>query len=122
MSADAFFVGRLKLMIDDTAYEEHGDEGFIMDARNLPGLELICLEDALYTSKAFWEEGIVLALPRTGKTTICGESAYNLKQGDAIEVTVSVPGGNTADIRYGNDNVVLKYVGIQGTYFLHAES
>ena len=95
---------------------------FHVDGRLLPGLELICLDHALFTSKAFWEEGIVIVLPKTGETTSCGEAMYNLKQGDAIEVTVSVPGSNTADIRYGMDNVVLKYVGIQGTYFLHAES
>jgi hypothetical protein len=92
---------------------------FHMDGRFLPGLDLLCLNDALYTSKAIWEEGVVIALPRTGKTSSCGEFMYNLKQGDVIEVTISVPGSNTADIRYGKDNVSLEYIGIQGTYFLN---
>jgi hypothetical protein len=94
---------------------------FHMDGRYLPGLDVICLNNASYTSKAIWEEGVVIALPRTGKTTSCGDSMYNLKQGDVIEVTISVPGTNTADIRYGKDNVSLEYIGIEGTYFLHSE-
>jgi hypothetical protein len=99
------------------------EQPFIMDARLLPGLSLLCLNHALYTSKALWEEGIVIVRPKNGELTTCGETAYDLKQGDAIEVTVSVPGTNTSDIRYGKDNVMLRYIGIVGTYFmnLHAE-
>jgi len=95
------------------------EEAFYMDARQLPGLGLMCLENALYTSKALWEEGIVMVMPETGVTNSCGETMFNLKQGDAIVVTVSVPGNNTCDIYYGEDNVVLKYIGIIGTYFLN---
>lgn len=88
-----------------------------MDARQIPGLGLLCLDNALYTSKALWEEGIVMVMPETGVTNSCGETMFNLKQGDAIVVSVSVPGNNTCDIYYGPDNVVLKYIGIVGTYF-----
>ena len=90
---------------------------FIMDARTLPGLFPIPLIDAQYTSKALWEEGIVMVLPETGLTNCEGQSVYNLKQGDAIDVIVSIPGNNTADIRYGSDNVILKYIGIVGTEY-----
>ena len=93
------------------------EEAFYMDARQIPGLGLLCLDNALYTSKALWEEGIVMVMPETGVTNSCGETMFNLKQGDAIEVSVSVPGNNTCDIYYGPDNVVLKYIGIVGTYF-----
>jgi len=92
-----------------------------MDARQLPGLALMSLDNALYTSKALWEEGIVMVMPETGVTNSAGETMFNLKQGDAIEVTVSVPHNNTCDIYYGEDNVVLKYIGIIGTYFVNAD-
>jgi hypothetical protein len=62
-----------------------------------------------------------MVMPETGVTNSCGETMFNLKQGDAIQVTVSVPGNNTCDIYYGEDNVVLKYIGIIGTYFVNAD-
>jgi hypothetical protein len=93
------------------------DTAFYMDSRQIPGLGLLCLDNALYTSKALWEEGIVMVMPETGVTNSCGETVFNLKQGDAIEVEVSIPGNNTCDIYYGEDNVILKYIGIVGTYF-----
>lgn len=90
---------------------------FFMDARTLPGLKKVILEDALYTSKGIWEEGIVMVMPLTGEKNCKGEAMYNLKQGDKINVFVEVPGTNTVDIFYGQDNVVLKYVGIVGTEY-----
>jgi len=94
--------------------------GFVMDARPMPGLiPSVSLDGMLYTSKAHWYEGLVMALPETGGTNAAGEATFNLKQGDIIEVTVTVPGNNSADIRYGEDNVLLKYIGIVGTpYFI----
>jgi len=91
--------------------------GVTLDARQMPGLGLICLDDAVYTSKALWEEGLVVAMPETGTTNSCGDTMYNLKQGDAIEVTITIPPNNTVDIYYGPDNVILKYIGIMNTYF-----
>jgi hypothetical protein len=38
----------------------------ILDARTLPGLNIVALDDMLYTSKALWEEGLVMVLPETG--------------------------------------------------------
>ncbi|MDY6986725.1 MAG: hypothetical protein SWQ30_01605 [Thermodesulfobacteriota bacterium] len=91
------------------------EEPFYLDARTHPGLFPESLVDAPYTSKAFWEEGIIMALPETGTTNGVGQTVYNLKQGDIIRVQVAVPAWNTVDIRYGRDNVILKYVGILGT-------
>jgi len=98
------------------------EEGVTLDARQMPGLGRICLENACYTSKALWEEGLVIAMPETGTTNSCGDTMYNLKQGDAIEVTVTIPPNNTVDIYYGPDNVILKYIGIVGTYFLNTRT
>ena len=90
---------------------------FLMDARTLPGLNLVSMDDVLYTSKAHWEEGIVMVLPMTGTQNVAGDTVYNLKQGDRIHVTVTVPFNNTVDLRYGPDNVMLKYIGIVGTWY-----
>ncbi len=43
---------------------------------------------------------------------------YTLSQGDMIEVRVDIPGNSTCDIRYGEDNVVLKYIGMIGTAYM----
>ena len=90
---------------------------FTLDARLLPGLSPVALKDALYTSKAHWSEGIIMVLPETGKANASGQTVYNLKQGDRIKVTVQIPPNNTADVRYGKDNVILKYIGIVGTWY-----
>lgn len=93
------------------------EKPFIMDARLMPGLGLVSMEEQLYSSKAHWYEGILLAMPETGQTNVAGQTTYNLKQGDLIKVRVDVPFNNTCDIRYGKDNVLLKYIGIIGTWY-----
>lgn len=94
------------------------EASFYMDARTLPGLIPLPMINAPYTTKGLWEEGIVMVLPETGATNGSGQTVYDLKQGDAIRVVVSIPANNTADIRYGKDNVILKYIGIAGTEYL----
>lgn len=89
----------------------------ILDARTLPGLTLVAMDQQLYTSKAHWEEGLVMALPKTGETNTSGQTEFNLKQGDLIEVKVEIPPTNTVDLFYGPDNVLLKYVGVIGTWY-----
>jgi hypothetical protein len=91
--------------------------GVTMDARTLPGLGLLAMDGQLYTSKAIWDEGLVLVLPETGSSNQSGQTTYNLKQGDKIYVKVQIPYNNTADIRYGADSVILKYIGITGTWY-----
>lgn len=91
---------------------------FYLDARTLPGLSAVPMNGKLYTSKAIWDEEILLILPETGLTNASGETIYNLKQGDRIRVRIEIPpANNTADIRYGQDSVLLKYIGITGTWY-----
>ncbi len=96
------------------------EEAFTMDARTLPGLAITPLENALYTSKALWSEGIIMVMPETGVTNASGETMYNLKGGDIIQVQIYV-NPNPADIFYGQDNVILKYIGISGTYYYNLD-
>lgn len=90
---------------------------FTLDARRLPDLTVVPLSNQLYTSKALWSEGIVVVMPETKKTNQLGQNTYNLKQGDQIKVTITIPYNNTCDIRYAKDSVILKYIAIVGTYY-----
>jgi hypothetical protein len=92
----------------------------VLDARKTPGLWKTCLWEKWYTSKAHWDEAIVIALPETGCYNDRGDANFQLVQGDIIHVKVQVPTLNTTDIYYGADSVVLKYIGMTGTTFLGA--
>jgi len=98
-----------------------GVEEFIMDARTTPGLSVIPLDSALYTSIGVWEEGIVMVMPENGAVNGSDQSTVRLKQGDRILVQVAIPGNNSVDIRYGADNVILKYVAVHGTEFMNTD-
>jgi hypothetical protein len=91
--------------------------GFYMDARNLPGLDFVPLVDAPGTGETLSSESIVMALYDTGRTNASGQTTYALKQGDRIHVTVRVPANNSCHVRYGRDNVVLKYIGVLDTEY-----
>ena len=92
-------------------------ENFTMDARRTPTLAKIAMKEKLYTSKALWEESIVLVLPKSGGTNKSSQQTYDLHMGDMIKVKIDIPGNSTCFIRYGSDNVVLKYIGIVGTEY-----
>jgi len=94
----------------------NGPLGFVMDARVLPGLEPVAVKNIRYTSKALFDEGLVLVMPKTGDVNKSGETLRTLKQGDQIRVTIKIPGTNSCDVRYGEDSVILKYIGVVGNY------
>ena len=87
---------------------------FFMDGRTMPQLRVKSLDNILYTSKALWEEGIVMKLPEPGKFNQDGQPVFVLREGDILDVTIDIPWNNPVDIYYGPDNVVIKYVGIVG--------
>jgi hypothetical protein len=91
-----------------------GAARFYMDARRMPGLGLTALLNKLYTSKALWEEGIVMKMPEPGTFNQLGQPVFVLREGDQLHVTFNIPWNNPVDIYYGTDNVVIKYVGIIG--------
>jgi len=99
-------------------YAVPGWSSFYLDARIMPGLLVaIALDKAYYTSKAVWEEGVVAIMPTDGALNLKGETMQSLRQGDRIWVKLEISNGNTADVRYGADSVILKYIGIVGTEF-----
>jgi hypothetical protein len=103
-------------------YVANGEE-LILDARTMPGLVNVALEGVSYTSKAHWPEGLVIAAPKTGLTNASGQMEYNLKQGDVIHVTVTIPPDtNTVDVWYGPESVLLKYIGIINTEYFAGNS
>jgi len=81
---------------------------FVLTNRTQGGLYLVPFERLPYTSKALWEEGLVAVMPEYG-------NGYPLSAGDVIKIDILIPPINVVDIRYGRDNVVIKYVGIDGT-------
>jgi hypothetical protein len=89
-----------------------------LDARKTPGLWKTTLDEVWYTSKAHWDESIVIALPETGCYNDRGSAGFQLVQGDIINVKIQVPTTNTADIYYGADSVVLKYIGMSNTFLI----
>lgn len=91
--------------------------GLILDGRTMPGLDVVALDEALFTSKGPWEEVIIVALPDVGARTSEGYVAPFLKQGDKIQVTITAPVNHPEDMWFGKDNVAVKYVGIVGTDF-----
>lgn len=117
-----FFVPTANPIMSVAAYPgPYATPGFFspmtLDARVMPGLDLVPMDGQLYTSKALWSEGLVMALPQTGNVNASGQAEYNLKQGDRIYVRVEIPGNNTVDLFYGQDNIILKYIGIVGTWY-----
>jgi hypothetical protein len=90
---------------------------FQLEARQLPTLASLPLYEAFFTGKALWEASLIVSLPVTGQVNALGQPCYSLKAGDAIEITVKVPYNNTAYIRFGRDNVLLKYIGVMGTEY-----
>jgi hypothetical protein len=93
-------------------------DGFYLDARKTPGLEVTPLANTSISLGAFIETGILAVLPRTGIANSYGQSMCELNAGDRIRVTLIVPFNSTADIYLGNDNLILKYTGIVGTEFV----
>lgn len=76
-------------------------------ARQIPGLVDLPIDGVLYTTKAFWEEAILAKLPSLGDPP-----GFELVAGDLIEVKVQVPYKTVADVYYGKDNVIIKYIGM----------
>jgi hypothetical protein len=96
---------------------------FYMDARRMPGLGLVTLVDPgkKYTSKALWEEGIVLAMPEPGGFNQIGQPVFPLREGDLIYAKITIPFNNPVDYWYGKDNISIKYVGIIGLELVRSD-
>jgi hypothetical protein len=86
---------------------------YFLNARKMPTLGKVCLNGKKYTSKALWEEGIVVEMPE-GQFNNCGQVMYPLREGDLIHVKIEIPFNNPVDYWYGPDNISIKYVGIIG--------
>jgi hypothetical protein len=85
---------------------------FILINRTQGGLFLLPFENLLYTSKALWEEGLVAVMPE-----LVQDGMYPLSAGDIIKIDIDIPPTSLTDIRYGSDNVCIKYVGVTGTIY-----
>lgn len=93
---------------------------FILHNRLMGTLNDIPFSKVLYTSKAIWEEGLVARMPQSLVPAPVGLE-YTLSAGDIIEVKIEVPAGNAAFIRYGKDNIAIKYIAVCGTGIVEAD-
>jgi hypothetical protein len=85
--------------------------------RTQGGLFLLPFRNLLYTSKAVWEEGLVARMPEFMVPNLSGGTEYPLSAGDIIRIDIDMPSTSTTDVRYGSDNVCIKYVGVTGTIY-----
>ena len=92
--------------------------GFYLDARTQPGLNVSPLMNSEFTLQSLLEETLLLVVPITGHRNALGETMYELSQGDRLSITVEIPYNSTADIRFGKDNAVVKYLGFVGTEYI----
>jgi len=121
---ELFFVAEANPLVTVTAfpgpYATPGfpTDGMLLFARTMPGLELVALDGVPYTSKALFDESLIIKLPKTLEAAAGGGTEVNLKQGDKIRIDVAIPGTNSVDLSYGKDNVILKYIGITGTEYI----
>jgi hypothetical protein len=95
--------------------------GFYLDARKSPGLESASMADTGITLQALLEGNIILAFPKTGYSNALGETTYELNRGDVLQITIETPYNNSADVRFGRDNVYVKYLGLVGTEYTTAD-
>ena len=96
-----------------------GWDWFYLTSRTHPLLRNVVLAGArtYFTSKAIWDESIVVRLPEP-MVPVDGPPGmfeYALQQGDMFEIEVIMPAQNPVDIRYGQYSVFVKYVGVTGT-------
>ena len=49
-----------------------------------------------------------------------GGVEYPLSAGDTIKITIAIPFLNSVDIRYGKDNVTVRYIGVNNTIFTNS--
>jgi hypothetical protein len=96
------------------------DAPFFLTNRTQGALVDTPLVNLLYSSKGLWEEGLLVRMPMDlvqAPPPPPGGSAveWTLSAGDFIEVRIDIPRTNPTDIRYGKDNVTIKYVAITGT-------
>ena len=89
---------------------------FIMDARTMPGLGSIPLEDQVVSSMGFWGTHVLMALPQAGKLNTSGQLMHTLRQGDQIKITMA-PNIMLVDLFYGPHSAILNYVGAVGSEY-----
>ena len=92
-------------------------EGFYLDARQSPGLDASPLVATYHSAQSLLDGNILMAFPKTGYVNALGETTYELNRGDVLKVTIETPYNNTADVRFGRDNVYVKYLGLVGTEY-----
>jgi hypothetical protein len=93
---------------------------FILTGRTQGSITELPLKRLPYTGTAIWERALVARMPEYMTTAPDGGVEYPLSAGDTIKVTIAIPFLNSVDIRYGQDNVTVRYIGVNNTIFTNS--
>lgn len=94
---------------------------FILTGRSQGGITDLPLERLPYTGTGIWNRSLVAKLPEYMKTAPSQGVEFPLSAGDTIRITIDIPFLNSVDIRYGQDNVTVRYVGVNNTIFTESD-
>ncbi len=93
---------------------------FILTGLTQCGITELPLKRLPYTGVAIWERALVARMPGYMTAAPDGGIEYPLSAGDTIRITIAIPFLNSVDIRYGQDNVTVRYIGVNNTIFTNS--
>lgn len=93
---------------------------FILTGRTQGSITELPLKRLPYTGTAIWERALVAKMPEYLTAAPDGGVEYPLSAGDTIKITIAIPFLNSVDIRYGQDNVTVRYIGVNNTIFTNS--
>jgi hypothetical protein len=93
---------------------------FILTGRTQCGITEIPLKYMSYTGTTIWDSTLVARMPEYMTAAPDGGVEYPLSAGDTIKITIAIPFLNSVDIRYGQDNVTVRYIGVNNTIFTNS--
>ncbi|MCP4114919.1 MAG: hypothetical protein GY737_05835 [Desulfobacteraceae bacterium] len=94
---------------------------FILTCRSQGGINDLPLARLPYTGTGIWNRSLVARMPEHQRAAPNQGVEYPLSAGDTIRITIDIPFLNSVDIRYGRDNVTLRYLGVNNTIFTDSD-
>ncbi len=93
---------------------------FFLTSRTSGGLMAIPLKGLNYSAIAIWGTNLVARMPEFLVNAPDQGIEYPLSAGDILNIKIRIPFNNCVDIRYGKDNVTVRYIGTNNTIFTSA--
>jgi hypothetical protein len=90
---------------------------FFLTSRASGGLIASPLKGLNYSAIAIWETNLVARMPEFLVNAPDHGLEYPLSAGDTLNIKIHIPFNNCVDVRYGEDNVTIRYIGTNNTIF-----